>query len=364
MTAPRSLQVQPDVTSYYHCMTRCVRRAFLMGSDASTGQRFDHRKRWVVEELARLERVFAVDVCAYAVMSNHIHLVLRLDGEAGRRWSEEELVARARTLFPGAVRLAEDAGVLAARLPEYRERLTSLSWFMRCLNERIARRANREDGCSGRFWEGRFKCRALLDHGALLTCMTYVDLNPVHAGIARSLADSDFTSIQLRLAQHGRALHHGGAAAASPGEERVSCGDVGRHHTPALVPFFDEASSPSHPDGGVESALPFERAAYVELVRFTGHAIRSDKPGSLSSTAAATVRAKGLSPERWGDALRDIATLRFAAIGERHLIHAFAHRCGRRRTSNAAWGGRAYEAQHALGTTSTSTVGAGYACAA
>ena len=93
------------------------------------------------------------------------------------------------------------------------------------------------------------------------------------------------------------------------------------------------------------------------LMRLMDAMRRLPAPVTASRLAGET----GVSPRQL---YRDIATLRFAAIGERHLIHAFAHRCGRRRTSNAAWGGRAYEAQHALGTTSTSTVGAGYACAA
>ena len=359
MTAPRSLQVQPETTPYYHCMTRCVRQAFLMGSDPVTGECFDHRKGWVLEELARLERVFAVDVCAYAVMSNHVHLVLRIDGDAGGKWSDEELVRRARSLFPGAVRLAEEAGVLAEHLSSYRERLASLSWFMRCLNERIARRANREDGRSGRFWEGRFKCRALLDDGALLTCMAYVDLNPVHAGMARSLAHSDFTSIQARLAEDGRALHEARVTAAAhhaatPSSRQVSA------HTPVLAPFVDEVTASGDPHAVAENALPFERASYLELVRFTGHAIRSDKCGSLSPRAEATVRAAGLAPGRWGAALSEVATLRFAAIGERHLIDTFTSRCGRRRSSNAAWARHAYEGDQAVLT--MSRTGGGAAC--
>ena len=82
---------------------------------------------------------------------------------------------------------------------EYRVRLYDLSWFMRTLNEYIARQTNAEDGVRGRFWEGRFKSQALLDEQALLAAMTYVYLNPVCAGLADDLETSDYTSIQERM---------------------------------------------------------------------------------------------------------------------------------------------------------------------
>jgi len=86
-------------TPYYHCIGRCVRRAFLWGTDAFSGQDFSHRKAWVVERLAELSKVFAIDICAYAVMSNHYHLVLHVDSDRINNWSDSEIASRWGSLF-------------------------------------------------------------------------------------------------------------------------------------------------------------------------------------------------------------------------------------------------------------------------
>ena len=115
--------------------------------------------------------VFAIKVCAYAIMSNHYHIVVRIDADSTTHWSDEEVTRRWLQIFTGPMLMRRYlAGVkltsgelkcVAELLVTWRERLADLSWFMRCLNEPIARMANAEDHCTGRFWEGRFK-RSLL----------------------------------------------------------------------------------------------------------------------------------------------------------------------------------------------------------
>lgn len=214
MTRARNQQISLDDTPYYHCISRCVRRAHLCGDDPITGQNFDHRKQWLVSCIKQLSASFAIDVCAYAVMSDHYHLVLFVDQEKASTWSDKEVIRRWTKMFPRNVAILETLRQnsksraaqrqMKQQVTLWRERLSDISWFMRCLNEHVARRANKEDDCRGRFWEGRFKSQALLDEKALVTCMAYVDLNPIRAGVSDSLDKSDFTSIQERLINHAK----------------------------------------------------------------------------------------------------------------------------------------------------------------
>jgi REP element-mobilizing transposase RayT len=207
---PRSQIVPTDEIGIYHCIARCVRRAFLCGVDPFSGRDYEHRKDWIRQRLEQLAAIFAIEICGYAVMSNHLHLILRIRPDLAQGWSDEELALRWLRLFPPrdsrTGQLVEPAQcdlnrILSnpARIAEIRQRLANLSWFMRSLSEPIARQANREDRCTGRFWEGRFKSQALLDEAAILACSIYVDLNPIRAGVAPTPEQSPFTSAFDRI---------------------------------------------------------------------------------------------------------------------------------------------------------------------
>lgn len=206
---PRKDIVLEGEVSTYHCVSRCVRRAFLCGKDSYSGQSFEHRKAWVKNRLSKLARVFAIDIGAYTIMSNHIHLNLRIRPDLVEKMDDEEIIQRWWRLFPKKIReeypdfppkeLVERWQEDAEWIAERRKRLCSISWFMRCLCEYIARRANAEDGVTGRFWEGRFKSQVLLDDRVALAANLYIDLNPIRAGVAKNLEDSEFTSIKDRI---------------------------------------------------------------------------------------------------------------------------------------------------------------------
>jgi len=354
MPQPRSTQIDIDATPFYHCISRCVRRTFLCGTDHLTGQSFDHRKGWLVELLADLTSVFAIDLCAYAVLSNHYHLVVRLDGDRARAWSADEVVERYARLFPPTVaaRLAQPPAQRAEWIRRWRARLYDLSWFMRCLNEAIARRANAEDQCTGRFWEGRFRSQALLDEAGLLTCMAYVDLNPIRAGLATGLDGSDFTSIQQRLAGAGRAPAPAAVAATAgdppratqpdpeqdAGQRPAAAGEPPRPatvHLPALWPFADEPRAGADP-------LPMERSAYIELLAATGAVLRGEPTARLADTSRRRLAELGIAGEHWLECIRHYARRFFAMVGAVDSIDVYCARTDRDHAKGRAWAAQAF----------------------
>ena len=203
MTMARSHLVDVSVTRWYHCITGCVRRAFLLAEGP------DNRKEWIERRLEELAEIFAVSVGGFSVMDNHMHVLIRLDPDTASSWSDEEVVRRWGRLFPPRDKSRQPLPVSKAwvewRLQDVqwlataRARLQSLSWFMKCLKEPLARLANRQDNTRGAFFEERFKSVAILDEESLLATCAYIDLNPVAAGIVELPEASPHTSILTRV---------------------------------------------------------------------------------------------------------------------------------------------------------------------
>ena len=209
MPIPRKYLVDSETPGFYHCISRCVRRAYLCGNDPSSGRNCDHRKAWLEKRLLELSDIFSVSLYAYAVMDNHYHLVLRIDPKKPFSWNDEKVAEHWLLAYPGKLdrpgyaqqRELKKQAIMAnkEKLKKYRTRLGNLSWFMSRLNEPLAKQSNLEDCVKGRFWESRFQSIPLLDETAVLACMAYVDLNPIRAGVVKELEQSLYTSIKKRL---------------------------------------------------------------------------------------------------------------------------------------------------------------------
>jgi REP element-mobilizing transposase RayT len=292
MTQARSHLIPIGSSGSYHCVQRCVRRAYLCGIDHYTQQSFEHRKAWVQARIALVGECFSVAIYAFAVMSNHLHLVLHVEPSATRTWSDEKVAQRWVRLFPPRVdsdeaRMFKQDRLIAnpARLALCRTRLGSLSWFMKCLAEPIARQANAEDGCKGRFWEGRFKSQVLCDDKAVLAAMAYVDLNPIRADMTSNLLGSDHTSIQKRIldAEHN------------------------------AIPLT-QALTPLH--GTLLACLPIRLGDYVELVEWTGRQVRADKRGAIPKQAPSVLKRLHINEKRWTTQVKGIGSRYWRVVGD------------------------------------------------
>ena len=303
MPKPRYRQVSIEDTPYYHCISRCVRRAFLCGVDSVTGFDFEHRRQWIIDRIKLLCSVFAVDLCSYAIMSNHYHIVVRINAGEVKQWSDEEVAKRWMQVFSGPLLMHQylanaelsnaELKCIADLFATWRGRLGDLSWFMRCINEPIARLANAEDHCTGRFWEGRFKSQALLDERALLACMAYVDLNPIRAAMATTPEQSDYTSIQERIK-----------------DTENSC----------LRPFGDEE----------KNSIPFNLKDYLELVDWGGREVKHNKRGYIPANTPSILVRLNMDASPVLDYLARDNLPSFGALGPVSLLRIFAKSIGRK----------------------------------
>ena len=319
MPKPRKELVSLDATPYYHCTSRCVRRAFLCGIDSSTGKSYEHRRQWVEDRILLLAEVFTIDLCAYAVMSNHHHVVLHINKAASLNLSDKEVCQRWHQIYQGTlltqkfVRVDDplspaELDTVILKIEQWRLQLCDISWFMRALNEPIARQANAEDQCTGRFWESRFKSQALLDEKALLACMAYVDLNPIRSKLAKTPEQSQHTSIK----------------------KRINAIKQQQHQPKALARFIGNPRDPM-PEG-----IPFHLKDYIELVDWTGRIIRSDKRGAINQQLPPILERLAIEPQQWLTLSTQFESRFKSLVGVKEKLKEMAKIFGYQRTPGLA----------------------------
>ncbi|MFK8029820.1 MAG: transposase [Gammaproteobacteria bacterium] len=230
-------------------------------------------------------------------MSNHYHLVLKLNPAQTKLWSDMEIAKRWQHIFKGPLliqKYARQEALLPAEietiksiLAVYSRRLGDLSWFMKCLNEPIARKANSEDGVTGHFWEARFSSQALLTDSALLTCMAYVDLNPIRAGIATIPEESPHTSICERRREEWP-LHRTIIKVVE--DQNLTGFDL------PIKPLL--AFRESNRTIG-EECLPISFLDYTELVNWTGRSVVTDKRGAIRAHTESVLKRLNISKGQW-----------------------------------------------------------------
>jgi hypothetical protein len=327
MGLPRSKYVEEGQEGIFHCFSRCVRRAYLNGYDTVTHQDFSHRKAWIVNHMKFLASIFAIDVCAFAVLANHFHNILRTRPDLAASWSDHEVAVRWLQLCPRKPRskkrpdlpIEDQISALLAspqRIAQLRKRLCSLSWFMGRLNEFIARAANAEDKVKGHFWESRFKCQVLLDDVALIACMVYVDLNLIRAGLAATPEDSDFTSIQQRI----RVWQENNRV---PMEAR-SLPIVQTGSKPQVESWLCPIASDSQRRG----ILNMSETQYFDLVDQSGRILRQGKRGSIDPDMAPILSRIGAKPEAWIDTISRFGSKFRLAAGRHVNLRNFANKIG------------------------------------
>lgn len=278
MTTARSSQICLEATPWYHCTTRCVRRAFLCGLDALTNRNFDHRKQWIEDRLLKVSSVFCIHIGAYAVMDNHYHVALKVDTQWAKSLPDLDVISRWNQLYKvgdaakkklNGETLSDDEQILLTQqIAKWRKELCSISRFMAEINQYIARRANKEDDVKGRFWEARFHSQAILDDDALLRTLIYIDLNPFRAGMVQEACAADQTSIKKRLDGEGS----------------------------TLVPFRDTSHTQKLPFQN-DTSLPATQEEYIALLEWTALSLKDTSIGKPESPLCFTKL--GYSENQW-----------------------------------------------------------------
>ncbi|HHI79703.1 MAG TPA: transposase [Planctomycetes bacterium] len=339
MTRARKEIIDEENPGFYHIIVRCVRQAFLCGYDKYSRRNYDHRKIWIRDRLRHLAGIFGIEVFSYAILCNHYHLALRNRPDLVADWSEEEVARRWWRLFPKRRTAGGDAArpsewELAELMEDFqlmqkaRRQLSSISFFMQMQNQFIARASNLEDGCKGRFFEGRFHCTRLEDIPVVAVCMQYIELNPIRAGMAKSIDESAFTSAFERLMGEKARRRIAGY------EKKRRKGEKLTKRQKALLKSerrkLRESQWLAPLDAEGSPFVGFEVSEYLAMVEAAGRRVRRGKRGSVPESVPPLLERLELDTARWLEVVEGFGRLFFRVAGKASSMAAAAERAGRR----------------------------------
>lgn len=365
--ASRGSKISPDEINIVHVWSQVVQQMPLLGSDPTTGQDFSHRKDWFIDIMAHQSMYMAVEILRFAIMDNHVHFLLRTRPDIVRTWSDEDVAWNYLNLCPKNKRRRKVNGkwhyevvdptqedvdeILGDRkkLKKLRKKLSSLSFWMQLLKQKVAKRANAEvqkdDVCKGAFWKGRFEMTVIHSREYLLTCAVYIDLNPFKARMTDSIEGYRYTSVHMQYRDTFNKMLTEGDLVPT---EQNPLGEFPESRMLNPIEFVEDNNSPA--GGESQSVKPAEspqgckrrRARcsddgfleinakeYLEVLKWSMEQLAAqwheNQEGKIRGLEHAVVRSHGMSLEIWKDRVTNFRRLFKHEAGEsrRKLLEGF-----------------------------------------
>ena len=325
----RGDKIDPRTVQIIHAVSRTTRACWLLGDDPVSGKNYDHRKGWIEDLLVRFAAQFAIDLLAYSILSNHHHQMLRSRPDVVKTWDDTEVARRWLMICPE--RKDKNKNPLPpteaeldcirncpVKCQEIRLRLSDVSWWMRLMNQRIAQRANQEDGARGRFFEDRFKGIPVIDEQTVLACAAYVDLNWIRACMAETLEMSNYTSAQRRIeALNSKTQPAKTRSTKSASIRRARLGDS--FLSPVDLCESSELPGPKPSSNGARCSdkgfLSMGADEYMELLDWSARRLAVGKPGRTPQDLPPILTRLGLSPTVWLELVANFDNLFTTMVG-------------------------------------------------
>lgn len=182
MARARRLSEALATTNHFYCVTHS--HFPLIAVEGSNVADDCYVDEWIYTRLKLLASIFAIELCAASVSRHFYHIVLQVSPDDAQGWDDDEVIKRWHSIFQGTsvsrrymkgkTLSLEQGAALKRDVVIWRARLYDCSWFMRCCNEYIARRAKSLLDRSGKFWNGRFKSKPLVSSRDFESCTRYV----------------------------------------------------------------------------------------------------------------------------------------------------------------------------------------------